>query len=336
MTPLRVGVVGVGSLGQHHARVYATLDTARLIGVFDTNQTRSKEIAARFGGRAFRSLESLLGEVDALSVAVPTLDHHGVAAQGLERGKHVLVEKPITTTLEEADALIALASGRGVVLQAGHIERFNPALDVLRRHVMEPRFVEVHRLGSFSARSLDIDVVLDLMIHDLDIVLSLDGSEALQVDSVGVPVLTPRVDIANARLRFASGLIANLTASRVSYEKVRKFRVFAPRTYVSLDFAAREGQVYRLTERDGQPDILVEKVSAPEEEPMKRQLEAFVRAAAGAGPVVVTGEDGRRALALAHRILEGMQGRSASPRGIGGTEGRPVVVDSRVAGGQAE
>lgn len=336
MTPIRVGVVGVGSLGRHHARVYASLPSARLVGVFDIDAARGSEVAARYGCRSFPSLLALLGETDAVSVAVPTVDHHRVAAQALERGRHALIEKPLTVTLEEADALIALASGRGVVLQAGHIERFNPALDLLRRTVVEPRFIEVHRLGSFSARSLDIDVVLDLMIHDLDIVLSLDGSEAVQVDSVGVPVLTQRLDIANARLRFASGLIANLTASRVSYEKIRKFRVFAPRTYISLDFAARAGQVYRLVERNGQPDIQVEKVSAPEEEPLRRQLEAFVRAAGQSGPVVVTGQDGRRALALAHRILQGMEGGDSTHRSGPPEEGRQVVVDSNPVRGGAD
>ena len=336
MPPLRVGVVGVGSLGQHHARVYADLAPARLIGVHDIDAARAAEIAGRHGCRAFASLDALLAETDAVSVAVPTADHHRVASRVLEQGRHALVEKPLTATLAEADELIALARRRQLVLQAGHIERFNPALELLRRHVLEPRFVEVHRLGSFSPRSLDIDVVLDLMIHDLDIVLSLDGSEAVQVDAVGVPVLTPRVDIANARIRFASGLIANLTASRVSAEKIRKFRVFAPRTYVSLDFASRSGQVYRLTERDGQPDIQVEKVAAPEEEPLRRQLDAFVRAAAGEAPAQVTGEAGRAALALAHRVLEGMEGQATMARGSEATTTRQVVVDSLSSRGRAE
>src|SRR6185503_2649900 len=186
---------------------------------------------------------------------------------------------PMTATLHEADDLIALAAAGGVVLQVGHIERFNPAVDVLRKNVAQPRFIEVHRLGSFSPRSLDIDVVLDLMIHDLDIVLSLDGSEAVQVDAVGVPVLTPRVDIANARLRFASGLIANLTASRVSAEKVRKFRVFAPNQYLSIDFARREAQLYRVAPGpSGTPEILAEHTAAPDEEPLRRQLAAFLGA----------------------------------------------------------
>ena len=216
------------------------------MGIFDVDAARAAEVARRHGCRVVAQLRDLLAEVDAVSVAVPTVDHHRVAKLALEAGKDVLVEKPITTTLAEADDLIRVANERGRILQVGHIERFNPAVEVLRAHSREPRFIEVHRLGSFSPRSLDIDVVLDLMIHDLDIVLALDGSDPVQVDAVGVPVLTPKIDIANARLRFASGLIANLTASRVSAEKVRKFRVFFPRTYISVDFAAREAQVYRL------------------------------------------------------------------------------------------
>jgi predicted dehydrogenase len=302
--PLRAGVVGVGALGQHHARVYAELPGVRFVGAYDRLPARAAEVASRHGGRAFADLDSLLAELDVVSVAVPTVDHHAVASRALE-SVHVLVEKPIAASLAEADDLIARAARLGRLLQVGHIERFNPALDILKANVSVPRFVEVHRLGSFSARSLDIDVVLDLMIHDLDVVLSLDGSELAQVDAVGVPVLTPKVDIANARLRFASGLVANLTASRVSVEKTRKFRVFAPRTYISLDFAAREGQIYRLVGGANQtPDIRVERSAAPEEEPLKRQLASFVEAARTGAKPLVSGEDGRRALALAQRILE--------------------------------
>jgi predicted dehydrogenase len=300
-----VGVVGVGALGQHHARVYAELPDARLVGVYDTDPARASSVARLYGVRAFAHLEALLPEVQAVSVAVPTLDHHPVARAVLESGKDVLLEKPMTTTLAEADDLIALAAERRAVLQVGHIERFNPAVDVLKAHATQPRFIEVHRLGSFSPRSLDIDVVLDLMVHDLDIVLSLDATEPVQIDAVGVPVLTSRVDIANARLRFASGLIANLTASRVSAERIRKFRVFSPKRYISVDFTAREAQVYRLLEdADGHPDIKVERTAAPDEEPLKRQLAAFVRAVMERGEPVVTGGDGRRALALGLTILE--------------------------------
>jgi predicted dehydrogenase len=234
------------------------------------------------------------------------MDHHAVARRLLEHGRDVLLEKPMTTTLREADDLIELAESRRVILQIGHIERFNPAVDILRREVREPRFIEVHRLGAFSPRSLDVDVVLDLMIHDLDIILSLDGSEVVQVDAVGVPVLTDKVDIANARLRFGSGLIANLTASRVSGDKVRKFRVFSPRTYISADFAAREAQVSRLEPAVGMPRIVVERSAAPDEEPLRRQLAAFVVAVRERSIPAVPGSAGRRALALALQVLDRM------------------------------
>ena len=306
MREVRAAVVGVGSLGQHHARVYAALPGCRLAGVYDVDPTRAKSVADRHGAPVLEKLRDVIAAADAVSVAVPTVDHHRVARALLEAGRDVLVEKPITTTLDEADDLIRLAAERKAILQVGHIERFNPAMDVLRAATREPRFIEVHRLGSFSPRSLDIDVVLDLMIHDLDIVLALDGSEPVQVDAVGVPVLTPRVDIANVRLRFRSGLIANLTASRVSAEKVRKFRVFFPRTYISVDFSAREAQVYRLTTASGSPDISVERTAAPDEEPLQRQLLAFVQAVRDRTSPAVTGMDGRRALALAQAVLASM------------------------------
>jgi len=308
VSPLRVGVIGVGALGQHHARVYAELPEAELVGVFDRDADRAAAVAQKHGGRVFPSAEALAAEVDALSVAVPTVDHHRLARPLLEAGKGVLVEKPMTITLAEADDLIAAAAASGATLQVGHVERFNPALDVVRAVAQAPRFIEVHRLGSFSPRSLDIDVVLDLMIHDLDIVLAIDGSPAVQVDAVGVPVLTAKVDIANARLRFASGLIANVTASRVSAERVRKFRVFAERLYVSADFAAREAQVYRIVPGAAGPQIDVARTAAPDEEPLRRQLAAFVAAVRDRSKPVVSGEDGRRALALAHQVLERMSG----------------------------
>jgi predicted dehydrogenase len=304
---VRAGVIGVGALGRHHARVWAGLPGARLVGIHDSDAARAAEVAERHGCRPFADVDSLLAEVDAVSVAVPTVDHHAMSRRALELGKDVLVEKPMTATLAEADDLVALADARGAVLQVGHIERFNPATEVLLSAGRGARFVEVHRLGSFSARSLDVDVVLDLMIHDLDIVLALDGSEPIAIEAVGVPVLTQRVDIANARLRFASGLIANLTASRVSVEKVRKFRVFAPRTYVSVDFTAREAQVYRLEQDEaGRPRIASEKQGAPEEEPLRRQVQAFAQAVRDRSRPAVPGSDGRRALALAHAILARM------------------------------
>jgi predicted dehydrogenase len=307
-SPVRAGVVGVGALGRHHARVWARQEGTELVGVHDIDAARAAPVAGEFGCPVCPDLETLLAEAQALSVAVPTVDHHTVARHALERGRDVLLEKPMTATLAEADDLVAVAEKTGACLQVGHIERFNPATDVLLDAVTAPRFIEVHRLGSFSPRSLDVDVVLDLMIHDLDIVLALDGSEAVQIEAVGIPVLTPRVDIANARLRFDSGLIANLTASRVSVEKVRKFRVFAPRTYVSADFTAREAQIFRL-ESGGEaarPRIASEKRGAPGQEPLQRQIEAFVRAVRERSRPSVSASDGRRALALAHAILDRM------------------------------
>lgn len=303
---VRVGVVGVGALGQHHARVYADLPGATLAGVYDVNPARAAEVAARHGVPAFSDLRELTAVADAISVAVPTVDHHRVARTLLEAGKDVLVEKPMTARLEDAEDLIGLAGAKGAILQVGHIERFNPAVDALRKAALQPRFIEVHRLSPFSPRSLDVDVVLDLMIHDLDIVLCLDGSGAVQVDAVGVPVLTPKVDIANVRLRFASGLIANLTASRVSADRVRKFRVFSPKTYISVDFAARSAQVYRLIQGEDGPRIAAERTAAPDEEPLRRQLAAFVGAVRARTTPAVTGADGLRALALAHTILDRM------------------------------
>jgi len=303
---VRVAVVGVGALGQHHARVCAALPGAALAGIYDVDAARGAEVAGRHGATTFAHLRDVVPASDAVCVAVPTIDHHRVARALLEAGKHVLVEKPMCSTVAEAEDLIALAGSRGLVLQVGHVERFNPAPDVLRANAVRPRFIEVHRLAPFSPRSLDVDVVLDLMIHDLDIVLALDGSEAVQVDAVGVPVLTPRVDIANARLRFASGLIANLTASRVSAEKVRKFRVFSPRTYISADFAAREAQVYRLADGPAGPEIQSQRTAAADEEPLRRQAEAFVTAVRERSVPVVSGADGVRALSLAHRILARM------------------------------
>jgi predicted dehydrogenase len=304
---LRAGVIGVGALGRHHARVWASLPGARLVGVFAVDPARAAEVAGPHGGRAYADEEALLADAEAVSVAVSTVDHHAVARRALERGRDVLLEKPMTATLAEADDLMGVAAAQGALLQVGHVERFNPATETLLAAGKGARFVEVHRLGSFSPRSLDVDVVLDLMIHDLDIVLALDGSEPVQIEAVGVPVLTPRVDIANARLRFASGLIANLTASRVSVERTRKFRVFAPRTYVSADFTAREAQVYRLeTDEAGKPRIASARQGAPDREPLRLQIEAFARAVRDRTRPVVAGDDGRRALALARAILDRM------------------------------
>ncbi len=309
----RVGVVGVGALGRHHARVYSDLPEATLCGVYDTDPSRRTEISIQFGCRGYDSLEELAEDTEAVSVAVPTVSHRDVAGALLEAGRDVLVEKPIATMVEEADTLVRLAREGDRILQVGHVERFNPALDAYAELGVAPRFIEVHRLGAFTGRSLDIDVILDLMIHDLDIVLSMDRSEVAQLDAVGVRVLTDQVDIANARLRLESGLIANLTASRVSWEKVRKFRIFAPQTYVSFDFAQGSSEVVRVARHeDGTPDISIDRGDGSKEEPLKRQLQAFLDSVRTRRAARVSGEDGRRALQLAQQINDAMLKKDAT------------------------
>ncbi|MBN2371659.1 MAG: Gfo/Idh/MocA family oxidoreductase [Vicinamibacteria bacterium] len=305
---VRAGVVGVGALGRHHARIYAALDDVQLTGVCDVRPERARGVAAEHGCPAFDRPEQLLPEVDLVSIAVPTTEHHRLARVFLEAGKDVLVEKPITSTTAEAADLISIATRRQLILQVGHVERFNPAVNALFSSGVRPRFIEVHRLASFSPRSLDIDVVLDLMIHDLDILLVLEDSEILQIDAVGVPVLTNKVDIANARLRFASGLIANLTASRVSAERMRKFRVFSNRCYVSLDLLARRVRVFRLEGEPGRPKLLEERHEADDSEPLERQIAAFVDSVRNRTQPVVDGRTGERVLGLAQAICERMSG----------------------------
>src|SRR5688500_10931998 len=228
MKTLRVAVVGVGHLGQHHARIYAAMEGVTLVGIADTNRARAEEIAAKYATAAFTDPRELIDRVDAVSVAVPTVAHLDVALPFLAARKAVLVEKPLAASLDEADRLIGAAEQAGALLAVGHTERFNPAVEAARPMIDAPRFIEVHRLGTFPERSLDIDVIFDLMIHDLDLLLALVRSEVVSVEAVGVNVLTPRTDIANARLRFASGCIANLTASRISRDRVRKHRFRPP------------------------------------------------------------------------------------------------------------
>ena len=305
---VRVAVVGVGHLGRHHARILSALDGAQLVAVADTNAERAQEIAAGAATRALTDSRELLGQVDALSIAVPTESHLEVALPFLERGVAVLVEKPMARSLAEADQMIAAARRSGAVLAVGHTERYNPAVAAILPLVTSPRFIEVHRLGVFPERSLDIDVVFDLMIHDLDVILSLVRSEVTSVEAVGVPVLTPRYDIANARLRFASGCIANVTASRISRDRVRKIRFFQPDAYLSIDYAAQEVEGWRLVRRDGvRPAIEGGPLPIEREEPLQRELADFVRAAREGTKPLVDGEAGRRALELATRIAEKME-----------------------------
>ena len=305
---LRVAVIGVGHLGKHHARLLGAMDGAQLAAVVDTQLDRAAAAAAPSGARALADYRDLFGQVDAVTVAVPTELHHEIALPFLERGISVLVEKPITRTLDEADALVHAARGSGATLATGHTERFNPAIATVMPFVTTPRFIEVHRLGVFPDRSLDIDVVFDLMIHDLDIILALVKSDPIAIEAVGVPVLTDKFDIANARLRFASGCIANVTASRISKERVRKIRFFQPDAYVSIDYAEQEVEGYRLIRREGErPIIQGGQLPVTREEPLKRELSDFIQAVRTKRRPLVSGEDGLRALKLAQAIADKME-----------------------------
>jgi predicted dehydrogenase len=304
---LRVVVIGVGSLGRHHARILSQLADVELVGVVDLNRQRAEEIAAGVGTRAFADIAEVLDGIDAASIVVPTEVHGAVAIPLLERGIPVLIEKPLARTTAEVDDVLAAASRFGVQVAVGHTERYNPAVSAARPLITHPRFIEVHRLGAFPERSLDIDVVFDLMIHDLDIVLSLVGSDVMAIDAVGIPVLTNSIDIANVRLRFASGCVANLTASRISRDRVRKIRLFQPDTYVSIDYGLQELEVWRLVRSPNQrPSIEGGKIEVKQDEPLKRELEDFVRAVRSGTSPEVTGQDGRRAVALAEQITARM------------------------------
>jgi predicted dehydrogenase len=332
VAPVRVGVVGVGHLGQHHARVVASLPGARLVAVVDTDPGRRAEAAGRFGVPAHADHRELLGRVDAACVAVPTHHHRDVAAALLAGGVDVLVEKPIAESVEAAEDLVGLAAEAGRILQVGHIERFNGAVRALRGLVEAPGFIEVHRLSPYAGRGTDVDVILDLMIHDIDIVLSLVRSPLETVHAAGVPVLTDQVDIANARLQFATGCVANLTASRVSINRMRKIRLFQRDAYFSVDYATQEVLLYRRLppdpaagDGDGArlPRIVREEVAVERAEPLQLELESFLTCVRERRRPLVSGEDGREALRVAEEIrcrLEahlalaaGSTGRAAVP-----------------------
>jgi predicted dehydrogenase len=325
MTRTRVAVIGVGHLGQHHARLLAAIPEVELVAVVDTKPGRAGEIGAKHGVAALTDAAGLVGRVDAVTIATPTASHVDVALAFVEAGAAVLVEKPIAVSLAEADRLVEAAAARGTVLAVGHTERFNPAVVAGLPLVSAPRFVEIHRLGTFPDRSLDIDVIFDLMIHDLDVLLTVVGSDVVSVEAVGVNVLTRRVDIANARLRFAGGCIANVTASRISRDRVRKARFFQRDSYVSIAYAAQEVEAYRIVAAsatvarasggaggaapiegndDGRPLILGGAVAVAKEEPLQRELSDFIEAVRTGRQPGVTGRDGRAALALATRVAE--------------------------------
>ena len=312
MTPLRAGVIGVGHLGQHHARLYASLPEAQLVGVVDQSVERGHAVADRHGARVFHTADELLPHVDVVSIAVPTSGHYAVARTCLQAGKHVLVEKPIAVTPEEAQELVQLAKKRGCCLQVGHSERFNPVMALMRPHIGQAVFVECHRLSSFSERGTDVDVVLDLMIHDLDLVLSLNPSPVEEVRAAGVAVLSSSIDIANARIQFKNGCVANLTSSRVSTNKMRRLRLFQRDSYLSIDFQTRLGMISRRQTQAGErPTVKVEQLQGGDEEPLKLQLASFLHAAGTGTRPVVSGEDGAAAVSVAHQVLQAIEAFAA-------------------------
>lgn len=304
---LNVAVIGVGHLGRHHARLYAAMPDVKLVGVSDTNEERGQSIAQEYGSQYFRDYKQLIGKVDAVSLAVPTTDHHSIGCELLNQRIAVLVEKPIARTLAEADEMIAVAQQNGVCLQVGHLERFNPAVVAVREVVNQPRFFETHRMSLFSPRSLDIDVVMDLMVHDLDIITSLVKSPVINIHAVGIPVISAKFDIANVRLEFADGCIANITASRISSEKVRKLRLFQPHDYISLDYITQQAGIWSLRmppDGKGRPAIEARALPVVADEPLRAELAAFVQAVIRREPPQVTGIDGRAALALALEVSD--------------------------------
>ncbi|TMB52838.1 MAG: Gfo/Idh/MocA family oxidoreductase [Deltaproteobacteria bacterium] len=308
---LRTAVIGVGYLGRFHAEKYAANPAAELVAVADVDPARARAVAAALGVEAVTDYRALAGRIDCASVAVPTQLHHAVACDLLDAGVDVLVEKPLTTTVDEGKALLELAVRRGRVLQVGHLERFNPAIRALDGIVREPRFIECHRLAPFTERGTDVDVVLDLMIHDLDVILSMMPSPLRSVEAVGVPVLTNSVDIANARLRFANGGIANVTASRVSLKRERKLRIFQPDAYLSVDYGERRVLICRRESGpDGLPALSLEEREVPEADALGSEIDAFLSAVRDRETPPVTGWDGLRALEVAHVILESLETES--------------------------
>ena len=304
---VRVAVVGVGHLGRHHARIAAAMRGVRCVGVLDRHPGRAEDVGREYGVPVLPTLDRVAAEAEAVVVATPTVTHAEIARELVSRGCDVLVEKPITATVEEADALLAEARTARRIVQVGHVERYNPAVAVALAMASDVRFVEVHRLGVFTRRSLDVDVVLDLMIHDLQIVRTLAGGPAEEVRAVGMPVLTDKIDIANARIAFAGGCVANLTASRVSSDKVRKCRIFAPALSLSVDMQAQSVQAYRLSRETGEPEIVPSAVPVEREEPLAREMADFVRSVRERGTPLVSGEIGRDALVLATAVQEAIE-----------------------------
>ncbi len=319
--PISVGVVGVGHLGSLHAKMYAEISSAKLVGLYDVDYERAQKVAAQFDGRAFTSLDDLLKSVRAVSIATPTSTHYSIAKKAIEQDLHVFIEKPITETAEEAQSLLESAVLRKVKIQVGHIERFNPALMALEKYKLEPMFIESHRMAQFNPRGTDVAVVLDLMIHDIDIIASLVRSPVARIDANGIGVVTDSIDIANARIQFENGCVANVTASRISQRKMRKMRLFQRDAYISVDFSDGVAEVFRLVNQEeadapktmllGNIDsgsrklkIVYEQPEVKEINALKYELETFLRVIESNTEPPVTAADGKRALEMAHAIME--------------------------------
>lgn len=305
---LRVGVVGVGHLGQYHVQKYASLHEAELVGVLDVDRAKAEDVAQRYGVRAFQDMDSLLCEVDAVSLAVPTENHYEEALKIIGGGVHLLVEKPITYRVDHAARLVESAREKGLVLQVGHVERFSPPVIKMTSLLKAPLFIECHRMNVFTVRGTDVDVVLDLMIHDLDIVLSSIQAPVMELHAVGMKVVTGTADIANARLIFENGTVANLTASRLSNKTLRKIRVFQPDAYISVNCARRDISITRMNGpldiSNPNPEIATSKLTYPDSDPLADQIASFVRAVQTGSDPVVSGEDGRLALEVALNIMD--------------------------------
>ncbi len=327
---LKIGVIGIGHLGKIHAKLWGEVSDAKLIGVYDSNSDEARHVAEENGVKACLDLSTIIKEADALSIVTPTVAHFEVAKQAIEHGKHVFIEKPITTTIAEAKELISLAEKKNVKIQVGHVERFNPALLSIEKYITQPMFFESHRLAQFKPRGTDVAVVLDLMIHDIDVILSLAKSDVSSVDASGVSVVSDEIDIANARIKFKSGAVANVTASRISQNPIRKLRIFERDAYLSVDFAAKSSEVFHLVGANESNDIkslvfnlgeieraekklniIYEKPDVPELNPLKYELELFRDAIKNNSNPIVSGGDGHAALEVAEMIMESIKENSA-------------------------
>ena len=300
MEKIRVGVVGVGHLGTFHTKVYSKLDNVKIAGVCDCNLERSLEIGKKYHAASYSDYEDLFDKVDAASIAVPTSLHYNIAKDFLNHNIHVLIEKPITKTLSEADELIEIAKDRNLILQVGHIERFNSAVMAIEPYLVKPKFIECQRLGPFHKRVKDVGVVLDLMIHDIDIVLGLMKQDVINIEAVGLSTISDYEDVANVRLTFEDGTIADITASRVTKDVVRKMRIFQEDSYVSLDYVTQESAIFRKTE----DKIIKEKIRIKKKEPLKKELKSFIECVRTGKKPIVSGVEGRRALQVALKIIE--------------------------------